>query len=285
MSDIDGQEFSDQTSEISESTEIAPSENHSTDQQSESNPFWGEVEKKIGPNLWQLIKPDLDKADTTARQRIEAVNQQYDPWKKLVDQGITPEQVDRSIGVVRQLNDPQGQLQIFESLQTFLRENGRLPNNQELQEQVEEDADDEGTDPRYDALEQQNQAIMQFLQERQQAEVQQIANQEADTWLDTELERLKNKGYDGEDIKEILRIASSSLGADGRVPDNFDAAASHFDALRDRIRTTPRPGQLAPRLPSGPGGGTPQGGGIDPSNLSKTQRRELVAAMLARGKQ
>lgn len=288
MSDIAGQE-STSTEQYTEApaTESAPIEtqDHSTAPASESNPFWGEVEKKVGPNVWQLIKPDLDKADTAARQRVEAVNQSYAPWKALADQRITPEQVMQSIGVVRQLNDPQGQLQIFESLQNFLRENGRLPDQQELQEQVEEDAEDGSQDPRYDALAQQNQAIMQFLQQRQQMEQQQAAAHEADTWLDSERTRLQSKGYDEEDIKEIVRIAAASLGADGRVPDNFDAAAAHFDALRDRIRTTPRPGQLAPRLPSGPGGGTPQGGAIDPSSLTKDQRRELVAAMLQRGKQ
>ena len=285
MSDIAGQE-STSTEEYTEPTGTDTSiqtEDHSTDS-SASNPFWGEVEKLTGPNVYKLIQPHLAKADTEARQRVESVNQQYAPWKALADQQITPEQVMQSIGVVRQLNDPQGQLQIYESLRNFLRENGRLPDQQELQEQVEEDTDPE-SDPRYDALAQQNQAIMQFLQQQQLAEQQQIAAHEADSWLDAERDRLKSKGYDEADIQEIIRIAAGSLGADGRVPDNFDQAAAHFDALRDRIRTTPRPGQLAPRLPSGPGGGTPQGGAVDPSTLSKDQRRDLVAQMLARGKQ
>lgn len=283
MDPIDGQEFSSENQEptAAQDTQV---QDHSNDSQNDSNPFWGEVEKKVGPNVWQLIKPDLDKADLEARQRVESVNKSYAPWKSFVDQGITPDHVSQSMGVVRQLNDPQGQLQVFESLQKFLRENGRLPDKQELQEQVEEDGD-EGEDPRYSALAQQNHAIMEFLSQRQQQEVQQVADREADSWLDGEHTRLKSKGYDEADIKEIVRIAASSIGANGQVPDNFDAAAAHFDALRDRLLTTPRPGQLAPRLPSGPGGGTPNAGAVDPSNLTKDQRRELVAAMIARGKQ
>lgn len=284
MEDIASQEsVSTEYSEPTGADTTPVEQDHSTGEV-EANPFWGEVEKLTGPNVYKLIQPHLTKADEAARARVTSVNQSYAPWKELADQNITPDHVKQAMGIVQQLNDPEGQLQIYTSLQNFLRENGRLPDDQELQEQVDEDTEEDQPDPRYSALEQQNQAIMQFLQERQLAEQQQVAAQEADTWLDSERTRLQSKGYDDEDIKEIVRIAAASLGASGKVPDNFDAAAAHFDALRDRIRTTPRAGQLAPRLPSGPGGGTPTGGAIDPSNMSKDQRRELVAAMLQRGK-
>lgn len=285
MSDIAGQES---TSEYTEAATEAPAESiqtedHSTEQQP-SNPFWGEVEKLTGPNVYKLIQPHLAKADTEARQRVESVNQSYAPWKQLVDQGITPEHVMQSIGVVRQLNDPQGQLQIYESLRNFLRENGRLPDQQELQEQVEEDTDPEN-DPRFDNLAKQQQAIVQFLQAQQQREQQAQIDQEADAWADNEWKRVTqaHPELSREDLADVAQILAAQTNR-GEEP-NLDNAVAAFSAMRDRIRTTPRPGQNAPRIPSGVGGGTPQGGAIDPSNLSKDQRRELVAQMLQRGNQ
>lgn len=285
MSDIAGQES---TSEYTGAATEAPAESiqtedHSTEQQP-SNPFWGEVEKLTGPNVYKLIQPHLAKADTEARQRVESVNQSYAPWKQLVDQGITPEHVMQSIGVVRQLNDPQGQLQIYESLRNFLRENGRLPDQQELQEQVEEDTDPEN-DPRFDNLAKQQQAIVQFLQAQQQREQQAQIDQEADAWADNEWKRVTqaHPELSREDLADVAQILAAQTNR-GEEP-NIDNAVAAFSAMRDRIRTTPRPGQNAPRIPSGVGGGTPQGGAIDPSNLSKDQRRELVAQMLQRGNQ
>ena len=285
MSDIAGQES---TSEYTGAATEAPAESiqtedHSTEQQS-SNPFWGEVEKLTGPNVYKLIQPHLAKADTEARQRVESVNQSYAPWKQLVDQGITPEHVMQSIGVVRQLNDPQGQLQIYESLRNFLQENGRLPDQQELQEQVEEDTDPEN-DPRFDNLAKQQQAIVQFLQAQQQLEQQAQIDQEADAWADNEWKRVTqaHPELSREDLADVAQILAAQTNR-GEEP-NLDNAVAAFSAMRDRIRTTPRPGQGAPRIPSGPGGGTPQGGSIDPSNLSQEQRRNLVAQMLQRGKQ
>jgi len=285
MSDIAGQES---TSEYTGAATEAPAESiqtedHSTEQQS-SNPFWGEVEKLTGPNVYKLIQPHLAKADTEARQRVESVNQSYAPWKQLVDQGITPEHVMQSIGVVRQLNDPQGQLQIYESLRNFLQENGRLPDQQELQGQVEEDTDPEN-DPRFDNLAKQQQAIVQFLQAQQQREQQAQITQEADAWADNEWKRVTqaHPELSREDLADVAQILAAQTNR-GEEP-NLDNAVAAFSAMRDRIRTTPRPGQNAPRIPSGVGGGTPQGGAIDPSSLSKDQRRELVAQMLQRGNQ
>lgn len=284
-----GDEGQESTSEVQEH-EAAPAtetENHSTEEQ--ANPFWGEVEKLTGPNVYKLIQPHLAKADTAARQRVEQVNQSYAPWKAFADKGITPEQVEQSFGVVRQLNDPQGQLQVYESLRNFLQENGRLPDEQELQQQVAEDEGegDPQDDPRFAALEQQNLAIAQFLQDQQMQAQRQAANQEADSWVESEISRLKDPkfGFDQSDIQEILRIASFQTQQTGQMPESLDQAAQQYAALRDRIRTTPRPGQVAPRIPSGPGGGSPQQAAIDPSKLSRDDRRALVAQMLQSGKQ
>ena len=277
MSDVDGQESTELT-ESPELTTEAP-QDHSTEEQ--ANPFWGEVEKLTGPNVYQLIKPHLAKADTEARQRVEAVNQSYAPWKAFADQGIQPQQVQQAIAVVKQLNESPEQ--VFESLRSFLEREGRMPSQAELKKEVEEDTEE--VDPRDEQLQtlaEQQRLIAEFLQNQQLQGQQQAAAQEADTWLETEVSKLKDpkKGFDEADIKEIVRIAAFQAQQTGQDPDSLAAAEAQYVAMRDRIRTTPRPGQVAPRLPSGPGGGTPQQQAVDPSTLTKDQRRELVAQML-----
>lgn len=277
MSDVDGQESTELT-ESPELTTEAP-QDHSTEEQ--ANPFWGEVEKLTGPNVYQLIKPHLAKADTEARQRVEAVNQSYAPWKSFADQGIQPQQVQQAIAVVKQLNESPEQ--VFESLRSFLEREGRMPSQAELKQEVQEDTEE--VDPRDEQLQtlaEQQRLIAEFLQNQQLQGQQQAAAQEADTWLETEVSKLKDpkKGFDEADIKEIVRIAAFQAQQTGQDPDSLAAAEAQYIAMRDRIRTTPRPGQVAPRLPSGPGGGTPQQQAVDPSTLTKDQRRELVAQML-----
>lgn len=287
MSDIAGQES---TSEISESPELTYSESetqdHSTGAEQEANPFWGEVEKLTGPNVYKLIQPHLAKADTAARQRVEALNQKLAPWSEFESQGIQPQHVKQALGVVQQLNtNPE---QVFQSLQEFLTREGRMPSQAELKQEVAEDLDEtEGADPRdqqIQELQEQLQQFQGFVTGQFTAQQQQAAAQEADAWLEGEIGRLSDpkNGYDQADIQEIVRIAAFQSQQTGQEP-NLDAAAQQFNAMRDRIRTTPRPGQAAPRLPMGPGGGSPQGQ-LDPSNLTKDQRRELVSQMLQRGK-
>lgn len=277
MSDVDGQE----STELTESPELTAEtpQDHSTEEQ--ANPFWGEVEKLTGPNVYQLIKPHLAKADTEARQRVEAVNQSYAPWKAFADQGIQPQQVQQAIAVVKQLNESPEQ--VFESLRSFLEREGRMPSQAELKQEVQEDTEEvDPRDQQLQALAEQQRLIAEFLQNQQLQSQQQAAAQEADTWLETEVSKLKDpkKGFDEADIKEIVRIAAFQAQQTGQDPDSLAAAEAQYIAMRDRIRTTPRPGQVAPRLPSGPGGGTPQQQAVDPSTLTKDQRRELVAQML-----
>jgi len=283
------QEFTSESTESVQAPEAPQTENHSTDTQTqtpeqEPNPFWGEVEKLTGPNVYKLIQPHLAKADTEARNRISALNQSFAPWKQFADQGIAPEHVQQAIGVVQRLNDPQGQVEVYESLRTFLEREGRLPNQAELAQEVE-DNEDEEADPRdqqLTALQQQQQAVMEFLQQQQEAQEQARIQQEADVWADNEWKRIMQAHPDlqKEDLADVAQILAAQTNR-GEAPD-LDKAVAQYSAMRDRIRTTPRPGQLAPRVPSGPGGGTPSAGGVDPSNMSKDQRRELVAEMLRR---
>ncbi len=287
MSDIAGQEFTSESTEGAEPAVETETQDHSTGADQEANPFWGEVEKITGPNVYRLIQPHLAKADTAARQRVEQLNQKLAPWAEFESQGIQPAHVQQALAVVQQLNtNPE---QVFSSLQEFLTREGRMPTQTELKQEVKEDLEDpEGQpDPRDQelaALRQQIEQLGGFVTNQYQSQQAAAAAQEADTWLEGEIAQLKDpkNGYDDADIKEIVRIAAFASQQTGQDPD-LNAAAQQFNAMRDRIRTAPRPGSSAPRLPMGPGGGTPQAQ-LDTSSLTKEQRRELAVQILQRGK-
>lgn len=284
MSDIDGgQEFS---SEVQEPTGApAEVENHSTEQQSQSNPFWKDVEDAVGPNVFRTIQPHLTRADAEARRRIEAVNESYKPWKAFADQGITPQNAQQAFDYVKQINTPEGQVEIYEALRTYLEREGRLPETpQELQQEIENNEEEDPRDAMIAQMQAQLQQLGQYTMGQFQGQAAQQAAQEADQWLDSENTRLQQQGFDADDIKEIVRIAAFQAQQTGQDPESLDAAAQQYAALQNRIRTAPRPSQQAPRLPSGPGGGSPQGPTVDPSKLTRQQRIELATQTLQRGK-
>ena len=293
MSDVE--ELSSQESET-EAPEVSD-QDHSTgaeqpQEQPASNPFWGEVEKLTGPNVYQLIQPHLAKTDAEYNRKITEVNQSYAPWKAFADQGITPEHVQQSVAVVRQLNESPEL--VYEGLRSFLEREGRLPSNQELANEVE-DGGGEEIDPRdqeIQALREQQEQIQQFLQDQQMQAQRQVESEKADTWLSSEISRVQetHKDLAEADIQEIVsRAAAAASQFDARgqaVPDDvLEKATQQFIAMRDRIRTTPRPSSMAPRVPSGPGGAAPSTGGPDTASMTRAQRQEFVAQQLAAANQ
>lgn len=278
---VEGQEPAE-NAEVVE-TDAAPEGNSPQQVETpQSNPFWKEVEDKLGPNNYQVIQPYLAKADTEHREAIEKVNSRFKPYQPFVDQGITPDVIQASMGLVKQLNEnPEV---IYEKLGQFLEQNGRLPNKQELQAAVDEDDPNEDEDPR-DAqirqLQERQAQFEQFFTGQAQMQQQQQMDQEADTWLEGEIQNLKSAhaDYTEEDLKEVIRIAVAQT-KEGQAPD-IAKASQHFEALRDRFRNAPRATDSAPRVPGGAGGGTPNPGTARPSQQTAAERQALVAQMLS----
>jgi hypothetical protein len=278
--DADSQE-SEVTEEVTETT--APEAQ--VEPQPGTHPVWQPVEDLLGPNNFKLIQPHLAKTDAEYTRKITEANEALKPWKQFQEQGVTPDHVTAAINVVRQLNtEPE---QVFTALRDFLEREGRMPTQTELKQEVIEDQNEEEEDPR-DArireLEARFGNTEQILQERFQQEQQAQVEREADSWAAKEWERVQtaNPDLSKEDFAEIGLIIAAQTNR-GEAPD-LDKAVAHYNSLRDRLRTTPRPTTTAPRVPSGPGG-TPSAQPLDPSTLGRDERRALVADMLARGKQ
>jgi hypothetical protein len=241
------------------------------------NPAWEPIKDKLGDAAFQLIQPELSKWDQGVNKRFETINSEYAPYKELG----TPEEIQNYRSIVQQLDEnPEA---MYEALGNFLKENGRMPTQQEAQEIADEvdseETSSEAIDPRYEELAKGQEQIRQFLEQQQEMELQQQAESE----LNAEIQDLVNsKGYSQDDMQEILRTAAFlSSQSDKVVP--LAQAAEQFDALRERILTTPRPGDSAPRLlPTS--GGTPQGQSQKSvGEMSRNETQDLIAAFLSQG--
>ena len=238
------------------------------------NPAWEPIKEKLGDAAFQLIQPELSQWDQGVNKRFETISSQYAPYKDLG----SPEELANYKQIIEQMDsNPEA---IYEALGTFLEENGRMPSKQEAQEladDIDEQDEDSSYDPRIDELAQGQEQIRQFLEAQQDMEIQAQAEQE----LSVEISAIqKERNYSQEDMTEVIRQAAFlSSQSDNIVP--LSVAADQFDALRERILTTPRPGDSAPRLLPTSGGTPSSAANKSMGELSRNETQDLVAAFLS----
>lgn len=272
----DGQESVDQVEVSIEPTENSPEVQPT--EASHNNPFWGEVEEKVGPDFYKVIEPLLQKADTEANKRITSLNETYKPWKQFQDQGIEPDQLTQAMQVIQHMNE--NPVEVFNNLKTFLEREGRLPNQQELANEVADD--DEEEDPRDTQLRQlqENQEkLNQYLESQALEQERYQASIEAEDWINKEIETVKAQfpHFSKEDMTEVFRIAAG-ITQNGQEP-NLVAVATQWNSTIERIRTTPRASANAPRVPGGVGG-APQQQAENPSTMTPEERVAYMASRL-----
>jgi len=239
------------------------------------NPAWEPIKEKLGDAAFQLIQPELSKWDQGVNKRFETINEQFAPYKELG----TPEELSNYRSIVNQMDsDPEA---MYEALGNFLQENGRMPSKAEAQDIADEIDEESSTseDPRIAELAQGQEQIRQFLEQQQEAEIQAQAESE----LNQEISALEDLGkYSKDDMQEIIRTAAFlSSQSDKIVP--LSVAAEQFDALRERILTTPRPGDSAPRLLPTSGGNAAALQNKSVGQLSRNETQDLIAAVLSQG--
>lgn len=237
------------------------------------NAAWEPIKEKLGDAAFQLIQPELSKWDQGVNKRFESIHQQYAPYKDLG----SVEELQGYKNIIQQMDsNPEA---MYEALGNFLNETGRMPTKEEAQD-IADELDDEAEvakDPRFDELAKGQEEIRKFLEAQQEAEIQ----AKADSELASEIEELtSSRGYSKEDLREIIsRAAFLSSNSDKIVP--LSVAADEFDALKERILTTPRPGDSAPRLlPTS--GGSPNGTqNRSVGQLSNKETQDLIAGFLS----
>jgi hypothetical protein len=284
----------DETNQESVDTEVSTEDNSQAVQAQEApegNPAWGPLRDKLDPISFKAIEEDLKKWDSEAQKRIETVNGQYKPFKELVDRGFTIERISQAVSIAEQL-DSSPEI-IYEQLGKFLQENGRMPTKKELTDSVKDEeaaagqASDENSqpeDPRIQQLLEQQEQFKQFLEAQQQQEL----NRKAEDDLNSEIAALKeaHKDFSDEDIQEVIRRAAfraTEYQAQGskKIP-TLEESAAEYVALQQRILSTPRPGDSAPRLvPTS--GGVPSGDANKKSlgQLTSEETQDLLAGVIS----
>lgn len=228
------------------------------EQPSGGNPAWDKIRSELDPISFSRIEPQLKEWDSGVQSRIEKANSQFTPYKDILE-GRDPALVQRAIAFADQLDQPGGAESVYEKLGEFLRLNGRMPNaaeSEQIAEQVENEAEQAAEDPRIAQLQAQQEQMLQYVQQQQAAEMARQADTELGTALDTF--KAAHPELAPEDVQEILSRAVVAAQSDPSQNIDFtkslDAGFEQFSALKNRILSTPRPGDSAPALPPIHGG-------------------------------
>lgn len=251
----------EQAVENSQTTESTPGE----------NPAWAAYKEALDPMTYERIKPILAKSDKDVQARFEKIHEGYKPYKDLIDNKVDPQRVQQSLSLVEQLeSNPEF---VYNSLKSFLQENGRLPESEEeLEDHVDQENEEEAPeDPRIAQLEQ-----WAYQQEQEKL------SREAESWLDSEINRVKEAHPEltQEDMREVLQRAGAHAMQTGQEIESLDPYVQSVLDYQQSILTRPRPGDNAPNLvPSG--GGIPNG---KPKrtlgSLSGNETQDVLATMI-----
>lgn len=260
-----------------------------TEQQSSnngSNPAWADIESQVDPFTFSKLRPVLSKMDQQAQQRVTQSNEQLKPYKEFIDQKVPVETLRSALALGQRLND--NPVEVYEQLGSFLRENGRMPTQQEQAAADPVTGEipnaDEQEDPRFAALEAQQQQMQQYLAEQQYQQELHSAN----VALDSETNALKgaHPELSDADVQEIIGRAAfvAQQNNNGQIP-SLEETYGWFSGLRNRILSAPRPGDSAPRLlPTN--GGLPSGQQQQSlGQMSSSDIQALIAGSLEQDRQ
>lgn len=279
-----------ETPSFEEHAQQAAEQGNSQQDQSDGHPAWKPLRDELGDVLFHKIKPHLSEFDSAANKRITDLNSKYEPWKQYADQGVTPDVVGRALGIVQGIDA--NPLEMFEALKTHLVSQGMLPAEADkvLEQAGIEDPEAEDEDPRdaeLRALREQQEAIQQFLEQQEQARVEQEYNRQADAALTTEIEALRQArpGMTKDEEGLIFNRFALRVKA-GEYDATLEKVAAEFDAERNRILSQPRPNDFAPRIP-GAGGSAPTGVPQQkkPDEFTREESQAYFADLLMRGNQ
>lgn len=241
------------------------------------NPAWNELLGVVPEQLHSQVTPHLQKWDQNYQSQIQKVHSQYEPWKPILDAGVTPQDADFALGLMNAIStNPK---EVLSALQEWIdAEGGEGSEQQGQQNQFQQDPNqqedfDISSHPKVQEMEQALQAVAQILLEQKTQEQQAAEDEE----LETELSELKDKFKDRGEFDEdyVLGIALN----DPEI--TLEQAAERYYQIQDNILKRQR--QPGPPV-LGSGGAFPNTN-ADTSKLGSTDTRALVAQMLAQAQQ
>jgi len=261
---------------FSETPVAEQSEPVETTQVNSGHPAWQEILGQVPEVLHPNIIPKLQEWDKGVEQRLSSLQEQYNPYKPFIEQGITPEQIETANRLYQALDsDPEA---FYKQLGEHYKFAQNAPSAVEPELDLGEYAPD--VDLAQHPLFKQQQE--QLAQMQEQWEATQAANEqkEADIWLETRqaqiAAQLEAKKIDV-DWDYILPRAAAEAQRTGDYDKALDSATQAFEAMVVKYRT-PVANTLAPPVMT-PNGAIPASP-VNINALADADRRKLLAQML-----
>lgn len=245
------------------------------------NPAWNDVLSVLPQEFHSQVTPHFSKWDQNYQQSIQKVHSQYEPWKPILESGVTPEDIDFAVGLMNAVStDPK---EVIQALQSWVEEEGSGSDGQ--QGQVGSTPQQQQSDFPFDiaehpAFQQQKQvvdAMAQIILDQRQKEQQAAEDAQLDSLISNLKEEYKERGeFDEEFVLGVALNAGEEI-----TKDNLKAAVEKYFGIQEKILGQKRP----PGPPVLGSGGAIPNGPSSTKNLDSKDRRALVAQMLAQASQ
>lgn len=255
-----------------------------TDTSTGVNPAWESLKEKIPKEFHSQIDPILSEWDKGVQQKFQTHAEElrkFDPYKQFIENQVDPQALLVGYNMAQNLNtDP---VTFYNNLAQMLRENGLIQEAAQVQAKADDELEnlEQVSDPRIDALQQQQEQLIAGLAAERQAQLQAQADARIQTKIQSDMDFIESKtGPLPEWAKmEVINRAGLMTQQLGR-PVSLVEAYKNFQETRQKILNTPRPGETAPRVVPG-GGGFPQNK-PNPEALKTFEGRTAAIAEIAR---
>lgn len=235
------------------------------------HPAWNEILEAVPEQYRDALRPTLEKWDKGVSNRFQSLHSKYEPLKPYMD--ADPEQLQMGLNLIRRIEeDPRAVWELMAETYNFA-EQGATEDEGAMSDLSLEGLDPDSIDPR--VLQQ-----MQALAEQQEQIAQAVAEQQARAeeeenraQLDAYVEYLHEQHGEFDEDYVITLLANGVEGPE---------AVERYNSIVEKAagKTPPPP---APKvMPSG--GGVPSRA-IDPTKLSGSETKDLVAEMLLQAQQ
>lgn len=233
------------------------------------NPAWKPFLDVLPTSLHPTVTPVLQQWDKGVQDRFTQVQQQYEPWKPFIDQGIDPSTIQGLLNLLE--NDPKSLWENLGQYHGFTGDQGQgeQQNGQEFNLDEIQDPDqqfDLSKNPEFQQIKIQNEQMRQAFE----AQIQQQQQAQMMSQLEQEINAVKEK--DPTIVEPVLLSLMHTFALSAE-----DAAVKYKEIQQQMLQGAQRP--AAPSVLS-PTGGVPAAQGIKPSEMSRGDKRNLVAEML-----
>lgn len=247
------------------------------------NPAWAPILESVPEELREALKPKLQDWDKGVQSRFQKIHQEYDGYKPFKEQGIAPEDLQRSLQIRQQIDqDPVG---FFERLGGYLRANGLIQEAQQADAQAraaaQSQADDDPENP-IARLERQQQELVQRLESQREEEMQRQAQEYAYQQVQNEYQEVEQKygtlsPVMRQELFQRATLLTNIAEQQGKEPPTLMEAMDSLQTFISQVSKARRP---APRVVPSHGGGLPAVQGKDPAELSPQDRSQAAQALI-----